>query len=134
MELGRIEMRGLAAGRSEVQELLDRGAALRRADHCTVERPGLGQFVGHREAAGARLVRRHHNRVPGNVLAEIAGDKARIFVIAAAGTRADENLDLLALIEIRDGLRRGSAGNRIDRSQRRGADDHASEHRGLPDC
>ena len=68
------------------------------------------------ERAGARLVLRHHGRIAGDVLADMAGEQPRIDVVAAGRRIADDELDLLALVELLGGLRRGGQGRAHDRS------------------
>ena len=52
-------------------------------------------------AAGARLVLAARCRIARNEAAEMAGDDARIDVVAAADVAADDEIDGLAGVEIR---------------------------------
>ncbi len=73
----------------------DRGAVLRRQRIDVA-----GRFV----TAGARHVLRHDGRVAGNVTTDIPRNQPRISVVAAAGRRADDEVDVLALVELLDGV------------------------------
>ncbi len=79
---------------------LERRAAIDRADHRAVLRRDVVEIVRQREAARALHVGRHEPRIAGNVLAHVACQHARIDVIRAARTEADQHLDRLAAIEI----------------------------------
>ena len=66
----------------------DNGAVLRRRRSRVVARPA---------GAGARHVLRHDGRMAGDVLADMARDRRRIEVVAAADREADQEGDSLAL-------------------------------------
>src|SRR5205085_10975248 len=52
------------------------------------------------QAGGGRDVLRDDGRVPGDVLADVPGEGAVVDIIPAARTAADQEADLLALVEI----------------------------------
>jgi hypothetical protein len=60
--------------------------------------------VGRDDAAHARHVVDDDRRVAGNVLGEMAGDKARVLIVTAAGRKSDHDAHRLALIKTGHGL------------------------------
>ena len=73
---------------------------------------GARTFIDH--------VLRHHQRIAGNVLADMTRHQPRLQVIFAAHADADQHIDGLAAIKIRDRLRlRAGAGQ-----QQAGANHH----------
>ena len=81
-------------------------------------------MAGGRHAAGTRHVLRHDRRVAGNEPAEELRGEAAIDVVAAAGAVADDQPELLALVEIRDRI--GAGGQWQEHKGR--------EHGGDDDC
>ena len=76
-----------------------------------VVRRDIGEPVGGIDAAGARHVARHERRIAGNETAHVARQKPRAEIVVVAGRGADDQADLLALVEIGDGVgARGQAG------------------------
>ena len=63
-------------------------------------------MVEHADAASAGHQLRHDRRIAGQILAEMAREDAGADVDAAAGGASDQNLDLLATIELRGRRRR----------------------------
>ena len=62
----------------------------------------IGEEVDGAQASGARHVLHDHGWLAGNVPAEMARKQPPIDVVAAAGAVADDQLDLLALVEFGD--------------------------------
>ena len=100
-ELGRVELRGLVA-----EQRLEGGRAIDGPETGPVARRGVVEQVCEPQAAGALDVLRHDRRIARNVLAHVAGEHARMGVVAAADGRADADLDRPALVEFRRCLRR----------------------------
>jgi hypothetical protein len=73
--------------------------------------------IDHADAAGAWHQLRHDVRITGNVFAEVPRHHARADVDAAAGGAGDQDGDLLALVEVLGGGRRGQ---RCDRDRESG--------------
>jgi hypothetical protein len=67
-------------------------------------------MVGGAEPARRRHVLRHDRGIARDVVAEMAGDRARIDVVAAADRGRDDQPHLLALVEIGDRI--GTGGGR----------------------
>src|SRR6185295_4918760 len=80
------------------------------------------QVVRHVDAARAGHVLRYDDRIAWNVLADVSCHEPRLQVVFAADTRADQYVDGLAAIEVRDrlGLRRQGG-----RKQHKAAEDKA---------
>ena len=81
----------------------------------------LVDVVGGLEAAGARHVLRDELGIARNVATHMARQRARIDVIAAAGTKTDQQLDGFAGIKIRlrrDGRRRRERKRKQARAKR----------------
>ena len=109
-ELGRIELHPGGA-----DQRLDREAAAEGAEHRAVFRGHVVDVVGGVQAAGAGEVLDDEVRVAGKVPAHVAAERARIEVIAAAGGVADDDGDVLALVELGHGLRLGAGRHRHGR-------------------
>ena len=62
-------------------------------------------------------------RIAGDVAADVARDQPRIDVVAAAGAVADDQGDLLALVEIGDAVG-GGAVDRASRDRRNAGEAH----------
>ncbi len=80
----------------------ERHVARKGGDRGAVVRRGIGEEVDGAQTAGARHVLHDHVWIAGNVPAEMSGEQPSIDVIAAAGAVADDQLDLLALVELGD--------------------------------
>ena len=61
-------------------------------------------MIGRYDAAGSGHVVHNDPGVPGNVLGEMAGDEARVLVIASTSGEADNNSQGLAAVEVSYGL------------------------------
>ena len=89
------------------------GRAEQRRNHRRARQRNDGAVLGRdvvdmacgAQAAGARHVLHHDARLPGNVLAEIVRDHARVEIEAAAGRVAGDQRHRLALVEVRDRVR-----------------------------
>ena len=92
------------------EQRLQHDAAADDAERGAVLRRGVVEVDGRNEAAGARHIAHDHAGIAGEVLAEMAREQPRGRVIGAAGGEADDDGDLLALVEIRGACR--SAGER----------------------
>ena len=93
-ELGGVVLRALVA-----EQRLERDAAAGGAERGAVARRGLVEPVGEPQPAGALHVLGHHRRVARDVLAQVAGEKPRIEVVAAARAVGDVEVDRLAPVE-----------------------------------
>src|SRR5262245_24554461 len=69
-------------------------------------------MIEHLQAAGAAHVARDDRWIAGHVLAEMARDRARDLVDAAAGARADHQVERLAAVEVSDSISSRSARTR----------------------
>jgi hypothetical protein len=69
-------------------------------------------MVEHLQAAGAAQVARHHGGIAWHVAAEVAADRARHLVDAAADPGADHQVERLAAVEVGDRVRARRAGIR----------------------
>jgi len=111
-----VGVAGEARRRAEPDELarieLDVGIVRDQSDqrHIAAEQTDCGavlgrdrvEVVGGAQAAGARHVLHHDIGIARNVAAEIARQQARDDVVTAARPVADDQIDLLALVEIVD--------------------------------
>ena len=75
------------------------GAVLRR---------DVVEIIGELERARARHVLHHDRRIARDMPAEMAGEDAGVGVIAAAGAIADDQVEVLAAIEVGDRVLRAS--------------------------
>ena len=66
------------------EQRLERRCCSAQANGRPSVRRDVVEVIGRRDAAGARHVAHHHGRIAGNVLADMAGDRARQRVVAAA--------------------------------------------------
>ena len=98
-----------------------------RRDGCAVAIRSVVERVGGGEPRRRGHVLRYDGRHAGQMLAEVAGEYARIGVVAAAGPARDQHGDRPALVEcfhrLREGRRRqrkeGATGRRRKRGARR---------------
>src|SRR5262249_14951257 len=114
VELGAVELRGLAA-----EQRIKAGTAPDGAEHeavlgCDVEEP-----VGEPQAAGAIHVLGRHHRIARDVFAEVTGDHSGVDVVAAAHAVADHQVDVLAFVEVGRALRVASRGWSDGKKRRR---------------
>jgi hypothetical protein len=61
----------------------------------------LKRYAAAGVAARARHVGHHHGGIAGDVFGHVPRQEPRVDVVAAAGRRADDHRDLLALVELR---------------------------------
>ena len=101
-ELGAVELHAL--GR---EHRIETGAAADDGEHRAVLRRDPIHPVGEPQAAGAFHVPRDDVRPSGDVLADVAGERAGVEIVAAADAVADIELDVPALVELGRGLRGG---------------------------
>src|SRR6185369_15628785 len=118
-ELGRIELYG-----ARLDEGSDEEVRHGDSDHRAVFRRGVGEIVYGVDAAGTRQMLDRNGGVAGNVLAEIGRQQQRIGAEAAAGFAADDDLELLAAIEIALRQRSRSARETHKGGKRQSADLH----------
>ena len=64
----------------------------------------LKMWLAASEAAAARHVARHHRRIAGNVLADMARHRAGVEIVGAGGRIADDHRNRLAAVERFNGL------------------------------
>jgi hypothetical protein len=86
---------------------------LTQSDTSSVTLPSQENLVPSKvapQASGARHVLRQDGRIPGNVLADMAGEVAGVEVVAAADRKPDGEVDGLALVELLDALRLDGGG------------------------
>src|SRR4029077_4050187 len=95
------ELRTLGA-----QERIECGAAPDGGERGAVLRADIVDPVREPQAAGAFPVLRYDRRIARHVLAEMAGDDARLHIVGAADAVADIEVDVAALVEVRRRLRR----------------------------
>jgi hypothetical protein len=95
LQLARVVGDALAAEQPETHD-----GTLYRADDRAVLGRGIGDEVGGREAAGTRHVLDYHLRLAGDMAAHVTLEHPRIGGVAAAGGPADDDLDLVSLVEI----------------------------------
>jgi hypothetical protein len=119
-ELGGVELQLLAHGLGEGEGLVGGGQ-----DRAVLWGDGVDPGGGD-PAGGARHVARHDGRLARDVLAHVAGDEARVGIVAAPGRVADHEADRLALVELLDRLRAGRAGEK----QRRAAGQKTGRNNG----
>ena len=128
VELQRVEPRALRR-----HQRLKRDRAVEGRDLGAVLRRRVVELVGEDQARGARHVLDDDVRIAGDVLAHVAGERARVQVVAAAGGEADADGDGLAAIEVGDGIlrrclrgqERDGAGDRQPTCAPQSADIHA---------
>ena len=139
-ELGGVvaQAPGIAAER-HVEQRVEHGAVLQRADDSAVLGRHIIDLRSGRVARRARHVGHHHARIARNVFRHVASEEPRIDVIAAAGGRADDQRDLLAAIELGDRVlgeraagRKG--GDRKGRHQQQPAPHPPACHQGRLAC
>ena len=106
-ELVGLELRALGP-----QQRIEGGAAADGGDGRAVLRADIVDPVGEPQAAGTFHVLRDDGRVARDVLAEVAGNDARIEIVGAADAVADIEIDVLALVEFRRRLRMGKRDRR----------------------
>src|SRR6185503_16360365 len=94
-----IEFGGLEAHALGAELLVERRGRRADADYRAVLRRDAVDVGERQEGAGARPVLRHDAGIAGDVLAEMAGEEARVEVVAAGRRIADGELDLLAFVE-----------------------------------
>ena len=129
----------VAVGAAEIDELVrivrHRHVAQQRLQHGAGEDRSRGGAVLGRDRidvargavrSGAAHVLHHDRRIAGHRGAEMPRQQPRIGVVAAAGRRADDHRDLLALVELFDGVLR--------RRQRRGAQQAGQRAGDKPDA
>jgi hypothetical protein len=84
-----------------VEQRVENGAVLQRSDDGAVPRRDVEEVRGGGVAARARHVGHHHGGIAGDVFGHVPRQEPRVDVVAAAGRRADDHRDLLALVELR---------------------------------
>jgi hypothetical protein len=86
------------------------------------------EVVDRAQTAGARHVLHDHFRIAGNDVPEMARQQPGIDVVAAARAGADDQIDLLAPVEVRDRVcvRRGDRKHSGNRHRCRPAREHPS--------
>jgi len=115
-ELGGVMAQPLRVAEQCVEQRVENGAVLQRADDRAVARRDVEEMRGRRVAAGARHVGHHHGGIAGDIFGHMPGDEPRVDVVAAASRGADEHRDLPAFIELRDRVLRArlAGGQRHD--------------------
>src|SRR5262249_4783775 len=112
-------------GRAALQQRIDAGGAGERADGPAVLRCRRIDEVRGLQRARTWHVLRHHGRVAGNMLADVAREVPTVQVVAAANREADYQIDGFALVEFLDTLRRrrrnGGSGERQESNGKRNA-------------
>ena len=110
-----------------VEQRIDAGGAGEGAEIRAVLRRRGEDIVCGFERAGARHVLRHHGRVAGDVLADVAGEMASVQIVAAADREADHHVDGLALVELLRALGVGrKRGSRQSRQAQRSESAHSA--------
>ena len=94
------ELRSLEVDAGRGEQLGGRDIALHRGDDGAVARRLIGKIVGRREAVRAIHVLHDDQRMAGKILGDVGRDQATEGVVGAARRRADNELDLLALVEV----------------------------------
>ena len=94
------ELPGVVFGLRIAEERLQHGPAADDAERRAVPRRRIEEVHGRDQAAGARHVAHDNGGIAGKVLAEIAREQPRSRIVGAAGREADQNRDLLALVEV----------------------------------
>src|ERR1044071_7373660 len=115
------DLRGVELRLPVLEEWLKRHRVLKQRDHGAVLWRDIVQVIGGAESAGGWHVLRHDGGIARNMLAKMFGDGARVDVVAAADRRADDEVEVLALVEIRDGV----SARRTGQDQRQGQREQA---------
>src|SRR5215217_678644 len=85
-------------------------------------------MVGGRDGPGARHVLHHNAGTARDVACKMARNQAAPEIVTIAGRRADDQADLLALVEIFDWLSRYARRHGNDRQQQDTSEKHACSH------
>ncbi len=108
-ELGGVVMQAFGAAEQSVQQRVENGAVLQRANDRAVLRRDIIDIRRGGVAAGAGHVAHRHGRIPRNMFGHMPGEQPRIGVIAAARRGAHDHRDLPALVELGDHILRAHA-------------------------
>ncbi len=127
--LGRIEPRA-----RRIAQRPERGIAGDDREHRAVLWRGAVDVARRDVAAGARHVLRHHRRIAGQVLADVAGDGAAPQVVAATRPEADDQRDILADERLGCGLRVSLRRTPNARREKRHPQPNRSPHHASPHC
>ncbi len=118
-----------------MQQTFHREPAIDGAHDRAVFGRGGVEIVREAQAAGARHVLGHDERIAGDVLAHVAGEHARVEIVPAARRHADEHADLVVRVEVGDRIGHGGLANARRSEREHGASDDRAirrKHQAIP--